>query len=107
MQGRGCFSLYNYALFSSRSILSSSFVLISMVFLVTSKTHNAFLKLSNAISNVFYCSQHYSHHETTLGFLKIAINSLAKLAVNILFPFLLLDLLFLTVFLLATLSRST
>jgi len=37
----------------------------------------------------------------------MAIDSLAKPAVSILFPFLLLDLLFFAVFLIATLSRST
>jgi len=78
-----------------------------MVSLVTGKTHNAFLELSNAVSNVFHHSQCYSRHETTLGSLKIAIDSLAELAVSILFLFLLLDLLFLTVFLIATLSRLT
>jgi len=78
-----------------------------MVSLVTGKTHNAFLELSDTVSNVFHCSQCYSHYETTLGSLKMAIDSLAKPAVSILFPFLLLDLLFLTVFLLVTLSRST
>jgi len=78
-----------------------------MAFLVTSKTHNTFLELSNAVFNVFYHSQYYGYHETTLGSLKMAIDSLAKLTVSILFLFLLLDLLFLTVFLLATLSRST
>ena len=74
---------------------------------VTSETHNVFLELSNTVSNVFYRSQCYSHHKTTLGSLKIAIDSLAKPTVSILFPFLLLDLLFLTVFLLVTLSRLT
>jgi len=74
---------------------------------VTDETHNAFLELSNAISNVFHHSQHYTHHETTLGSLKMAINSLAKPAVSILFLFLLFDLFFLIVFLIATLSRST
>jgi len=107
MQGQGCVSLYNCTLFSSCSILSSSFILISMVSSVTGETHNAFLELSNAVSNIFHCSQRYSCYETTLGSLKIAIDNLAKSAVSILFPFLLLDLLFLIVFLLATLSRST
>ena len=76
-----------------------------MVFLVTSETHNTFLELSNAVSNVFHHSQHYSCHKTTLGSLKMAIDSLAKPTVSILFPFLLLGLLFLTVFLIATLSQ--
>jgi len=107
MRGRGCFSLYNCILFSSCSILLLSFMLISMVSSVTGKTHNAFLELSDAVSNVFHCSQHYSRHETTLGSLKMAIDSLARSAMSIFFLFLLLDLLFLTVFLLATLSRST
>ena len=107
MQDWDCFSLYNCSLFLSHSIPSSSFILTSMAFSVTSETHNAFLELSNAISNVFHRSQCYGHHETTLGSLKIAINSLAKPTVSILFLFLLLDLLFLTVFLLVTLSRLT
>jgi len=78
-----------------------------MVFSVTGETHNAFLELSDAVSNIFHHSQCYSHHETTLGSLKMAIDNLAKPTVSILFLFLLLDLLFLTVFLLATLSRLT
>jgi len=74
---------------------------------VTGETHNAFLELSNAVSNIFHRSQRYAHHETTLGSLKIAIDSLAEPAVSILFLFLLFDLLFLIVFLIATLSRLT
>jgi len=68
-----------------------------MVSSVTGETRNAFLELSDAVSNIFHRSQHYSRHKTTLGSLKMAIDSLAKPAVSILFPFLLLDLLFLTV----------
>jgi len=82
-------------------------VLTFMVSLVTGETYNAFLELSNAVSSVFHCSQCYSCHKTTLGSLKMAIDSLAKLTVSILFPFLLLDLLFLTVFLIVTLFRLT
>jgi len=78
-----------------------------MASLVTGETHNAFLELSDAVSNVFHHNQYYSHHETTLGSFKIAINSLAKPVVSILFLFLLLDFLFLIVFLIVTLSRST
>jgi len=74
---------------------------------VTSETHNAFLELSDAISNVFHCSQCYTRHETTLGSLKMAINSLTEPVVSILSLFLLFDLLFLIVFLIVTLSRST
>jgi len=107
MWGRGRVFLYNCSLFSSSSIPLSSFILTSMVSLVTGKTHNTFLELSDTVSNVFHCSQRYSHYKTTLGSLKMAIDSLAEPAVSILFPFLLLDLLFLTVFLLVTLSRST
>jgi len=107
MQGQGHVLLYNCFLFSSHSISSSSFVLTSVVFSITGETHNAFLELSNAISNVFHRSQCYSCHETTLGSLKMAINSLAEPIVSILFLFLLLDLLFLTVFLIVTLFRST
>ena len=107
MWGQGRFSLYNCSLFSSLSIPLSSFILISMASLVTGKTHNVFLELSDTVFEVFYHSQHYSHHKTTLGSLKININSLAKPTVSILFPFLLLDLFFLTVFLIATLFRMT
>ena len=107
MQGRGRLHLYNCSLFSSRSIPSSALLLTSMASSVTGETHNAFLELSDAVSNVFHCSQRYAHHETTLGSLKMAIDSLAKPTVSILFLFLLLDLLFLTVFLLVTLSRLT
>jgi len=107
MQGQGCLYLYNHSLFSSHSISSSSLLLSFMASSVTGETHNAFLELSNAVSNVFHRSQHYARHETTLGFLKMAIDSLAEPAVSILFPFLLFDLLFLIVFLIATLSRST
>jgi len=78
-----------------------------MVSSVTGETHNVFLELSNAVSNVFHHSQCYIYHKTTLGSLKMAIDSLAEPAVSILFLFLLLDLLFLTVFLIATLSRLT
>jgi len=107
MWDRGHFSLYNCSLFSSRFILLSSFVLISMVSPVTGETYNTVLELFDAISNVFHCSQYYSHHKITLGSLKIAIDSLAEPAVSILFLFLLLDLLFFTVFLIVTLSRLT
>jgi len=75
-----------------------------MASLVTGETHNAFLELSDAVSNVFHHSQCYACHKTTL---KMAINSLAEPAVSILFPFLLFDLLFLIAFPIATLSRST
>jgi len=78
-----------------------------MASLVTGETHNVFLELSDAISNIFHHSQCYAHHETTLGSLKMAINSLAEPIVSILFLFLLFDLLFLIVFLIATLSRLT
>jgi len=107
MWGQGCLHLYNHSLSSNYSIPSSSLLLISMASLVTGETHNAFLELSNAVSNVFHHSQCYARHETTLGSLKMAIDSLAEPAVSILFLFLLFDLLFLIVFLIATLSRST
>jgi len=107
MWGRDRFFLYNRSLFLSCSIPSSSFILTSMASSVTGETHNVFLELSDAVSNVFHCSQRYSHHETILESLKMAIDSLAKPTVSILFLFLLLDFLFLTVFLLAALSRST
>ena len=107
MWGRGRLHLYNRSLFSNHSISSSSLLLTSMASSVTGETHNTFLELSNAVSNVFHRSQHYACHETTLGSLKMAIDSLAKPAVSILFSFLLFDLLFLIVFLIVTLSRST
>jgi len=107
MWGRGCLHLYNRSLFSSRSIPSSALLLTSMASSVTGETHNTFLELSDTVSNIFHCSQRYARHETTLGSLKMAINSLAEPAVSILFPFLLFDLLFLIVFLIATLSRLT
>jgi len=107
MRGRGRLHLYNHSLFLNHSIPSSSLLLTSMASSVTGETHNAFLELSNAVSNVFHHSQRYARHETTLGSLKMAIDSLAEPAVSILFPFLLFDLLFLIVFLIATLSRST
>jgi len=107
MWGQGCLSLYSRSLFSSRSIPSLSLLLTSMASLVTGETHNAFLELSDAVSNVFHHSQCYAYHETTLGSLKMAIDSLAEPAVSILFLFLLFDLLFLIVFLIATLSRLT
>jgi len=78
-----------------------------MASLVTGETHNTFLELSDVVSNVFHRSQHYACHKTTLGSLKMAIDSLAEPAISILFPFLLFDLLFLIVFLIATLSRLT
>jgi len=107
MRGRGCLHLYNRSLFSSHSIPFSSLLLTSMASSLTGETHNAFLELSDAVSNVFHRSQRYARHETTLGFLKMAIDSLAEPTMSILFPFLLFDLLFLIVFLIATLSRST
>jgi len=107
MRGRGRLCLYNRFLFSDHSIPSLSLLLTSMASSVTDETHNTFLELSNAVSNVFHHSQRYARHETTLGSLKMAIDSLAEPAVSILFLFLLFDLLFLIVFLIATLSRST
>jgi len=107
MWGRGCLHLYNRSLFSSCSIPSSALLLTFMASSVTGETHNAFLELSDAISNVFHHSQRYARHETTLGSLKMAIDSLAKPTVSIIFLFLLFDLFFLIVFLIATLSRST
>ena len=107
MQGRDRFHLYNCSLFSNHFIPLLSLLLTSMASSVTGETHNAFLELSNAVSNVFYRSQCYTRHETTLGSLKMAIDSLAKPTVSILFPSLLFDLLFLIVFLIVTLSRST
>jgi len=107
MRGRGRLRLYNHFLFSGYSIPSSSLLLTSIASSVTGETHNTFLELSNAVSNVFHHSQRYARHETTLGSLKMAIDSLAEPAVSILFLFLLFDLLFLIVFLIATLSRLT
>jgi len=107
MRDQDHLSLYSHSLFSSHSIPSSSLLLTSIASSVTGKTHNAFLELSNAVSNVFHHSQHYARHETTLGSLKMAIDSLAEPTVSILFLFLLFDLLFLIVFLIATLSRLT
>jgi len=107
MWGHGRLYLYNHFLFSSHSIPSSSLLLTFMTSSVTGETHNAFLKLSDAVSNIFYCSQRYARHKTTLGSLKMAIDSLAESTMSILFPFLLFDLLFLIVFLIVTLSRLT
>jgi len=78
MQGRGRLHLYNCSLFSNHSISSSSLLLTSMASSVTGETHNAFLELSNAISNVFHRNQRYTRHKTTLGSLKMAIDSLAE-----------------------------
>jgi len=78
MWGRDRLYLYNCSLFLNHSISSSSLLLTSMASSVTGETHNAFLELSNAVSNVFHRSQCYAHHETTLGSLKMAIDSLAE-----------------------------
>jgi len=78
MRGRGRLYLYNCSLFLNHFISLSSLLLTSMASSVTGETHNAFLELSNAISNVFHRSQHYARHETTLGSLKMAIDSLAE-----------------------------
>ena len=86
MWGQGCLHLYNRFLFSNHSISSSSLLLTSMASSVTGETHNAFLELSDAVSNVFHRSQRYTCHETTLSSLKIAIDSLAKPAVRIAIP---------------------
>jgi len=44
-------------------------------------TQNAYLELSDAISNIFHCSQRYSHKAMTLG----AIDSLSDPIVNLFF----------------------
>ena len=41
-------------------------------------TQNAFLELSDAISNVYYHGQRYSRQATTLGSVKIAVNGLSE-----------------------------
>jgi len=48
-------------------------------------TQNAYLKLSDAISNVFHNSQCYSHKATTLGSVKMAIDGLLDPIVNLFF----------------------
>ena len=52
---------------------------------VLSTTQNAYLELSDAISNVFYCSQHYSRKAMTLGSVKMAIDDLSDPVVNLFF----------------------
>ena len=99
--------IYNYFCFSSHPNPLLSSVICFMSFSVANKTQNIFLKLSDTISNVFYYSQCYAHHETTLGSLKIAIDSLAKPAISFFPTLLLLIFYFLIVPLLATLSRLT
>jgi len=86
MRGRGHLHLYNCSLFSNHSISSSSLLLTFMASSITGETHNAFLELSDAISNVFHRSQRYTCHKTTLSSLKIAIDSLAKPTVRIAIP---------------------
>ena len=41
-------------------------------------TQNAFLELSDAISNVYHRGQHYSCQATTLGSVKIAVDGLSE-----------------------------
>jgi len=53
--------------------------------IVLGTTQNAYLELSNAISNIFYYSQCYSHKAMTLGSVKIAIDGLSDPIVNFFF----------------------
>jgi len=84
-RGRGfylshsCSRLIAYCRFPS-SIMSS---------VILGTTQNAYLKLSDAISNVFHCSQHYSCKATTLGSVKMSINGLFDPVVNLFFFFVL------------------
>jgi len=52
---------------------------------VLGTTQNAYLELSDAISNIFHCSQCYSHKATTLRSVKMSINGLSDPVVNLFF----------------------
>jgi len=56
-----------------------------MVPSITGKTQNAFLKLSDTVSNIIHHSQCFAHRETTLGSVKSAIEGLAEPAVRLSF----------------------
>ena len=56
-----------------------------MTSFITGKTQNAFLELSDAVSNVIYHSQRFARSETTLGSVKSAIEGLAEPVVRLSF----------------------
>ena len=58
--------------------------------IVLGTTQNAYLELSDAISNVFHRSQRYSRKATTLGSVKMAIDGLSDPVVNLFLFFVLI-----------------
>ena len=72
---RSCSRLIAYSRFSSPLMGS----------VVLGTTQNAYLELSDAISNVFHHSQHYSRKATTLESVKMAIDGLSDPIVNLFF----------------------
>jgi len=52
---------------------------------VLGTTQNAYFELSDAISNIFYHSQCYSHKAMTLGSVKMSIDGLSDPVVNLSF----------------------
>ena len=89
MSGRGPRGCRGCGFYLSRScsclIAYSRFPSPLMGSVVLGTTQNAYLELSNAISNVFHHSQHYSHKATTLGSVKMAIDGLSDPVVNLFF----------------------
>ena len=71
----------------SRSCHLSNIPYSIMAPFITGETQNAFLELSDVVSNVFHRSQRFSHRETTLGSVKSAIEGLIKPAVCLSFLF--------------------
>jgi len=78
---RGCGFYLSHS--CSRLIAYSRFPSSIMSSVVLGTTQNAYLKLSDAISNVFHCSQHYSRKATTLGSVKMSIDGLFDPVVNL------------------------
>jgi len=83
---RGCRGCGFYLSCSySRLITYSGFPSPLMGSVVLGTTQNAYLELADAISNVFHRSQRYSRKATTLGSVKMAIDSLSDPVVNLFF----------------------
>jgi len=83
---RGCRGRGFYLSHScSRLIAYSRFPSSIMGSVVLGTTQNAYFELSDAISNIFYHSQCYSHKATTLGSVKMFIDGLSDPVVNLSF----------------------
>ena len=94
MSGRGPRGCRGRGFYLSRScsrlIAYSRFPSPLMGSVVLGTTQNAYLELSDAISNVFHRSQRYSRKATTLGSVKMAIDGLSDPVVNLFLFFVLI-----------------